>query len=205
METTQINYKTITFFLALLIMTYFIFQGCNDESNLQTKNDKYLKSNDSLNVLYQKGILETEKYERNIKQLNKDLLVAHNNSQIAETKYYDLKRAKDKPAYIEDLIACNDTVQKIHLYAVTKDSLCNNVILAKNIEIKNQATTISETNLQKNQYLGLLDLEKNAKNNLNFVIDNQKKEIRNEKLKKNIWKSAAVGLTGVILKIIIFK
>lgn len=205
METTQINLKTITFVVLLLTMIYFSFKGCNDKSRLQTNNEKYIKSNDSLNILYQKGILETEKYERNIKQLNADLLVAHNNSQVAETKYYNLKRAKDKPKYIENLSDCNDTIQSIHLYAITKDSLCNNVILAKNIEIKNQDLIIGQTNLQKKEYVGLLELEKNAKNNLNGIIDNQKKEIRNEKLKKNIWKLTSVGLTGVILKMIIFK
>lgn len=205
METTQINYKTITFFLAFIMMIYFSFKGCNDKSNLQTKNEKYLKSNDSLNVLYQKGVLKIEKNERNIQQLNKDLLVAHNNSQIAETKYYALKITKVQPKYIENLTDCNDTVQKIHSYAVTKDSLCNETIVAKNIEIKNQDSIIVETNQQKSQYIGLLVLEKNAKTNLNIIIDNNNKEIRNEKLKKNIWKLTSVGLAGVILKLIINK
>ncbi|MBC7494337.1 MAG: hypothetical protein H7221_04955 [Flavobacterium sp.] len=194
-----LNYKNIAFVLVMIIITFLLFKNCNDKSKYADRNDKYLKSNDSLNVLYQKGILETEKFERNIKQLNKDLLVAHNNSQVAETRYYQLQRFKAPPLYIENITDCNDTVQKIHLYAVTKDSLCTSVILAKNIEIKNQDSIITQSNLQKNKFIGLLELEKNAKNNLNGIIDNNKKEIRNEKNKKNFWKLTAVTISGLLI------
>ena len=199
MNTQTLNYKTIAIALTMLIITFLLFRNCNDKSKYASVTDKYLKQNDSLNKLYLAGIDKINKDEASITQLNKDLLVAQNKSQIAETKYYALQRSKQQPRYIENLTACNDTVQKIHLYALTKDSLCNDVILAKNNEIKNQDSIIEKTNSQKNQYIGLLALEKNAKSNLNSIIDVNKKEIRAEKNKKNFWKLTAVTLSGLLI------
>ena len=199
MNTQTINYKTIAIVLTMLIITFLLFRNCNNKSKYASVTDKYLKQNDSLNKLYLAGIDKINKDEASITQLNKDLLLAQNKSQIAETKYYSLQRSKEQPRYIENLTDCNDTVQKIHLYALTKDSLCNDVIFAKNNEIKNQDSIIKQTNSQKNQYIGLLALEKNAKTNLNGIIDNNKKEIRAEKNKKNFWKLTAVTISGLLI------
>ena len=199
MNTQTINYKTIAIVLTMLIITFLLFRNCNDKSKYASVTDKYLKQNDSLNKLYLAGIDKINKDEASINQLNKDLLVAQNKSQIAETKYYALQRLKQQPHYIENLTDCNDTVQKIHLYSLTKDSLCNDVIIAKNTEIKKQDSIIKQTNSQKNQYIGLLALEKNAKSNLNSIIDINKKEIRAEKNKKNFWKLTAVTVSGLLI------
>ena len=92
METTQINLKTVLFFMILMIMSFLLFRNCNDKSRFQVENKKYLKSNDSLNIVYQKSVLKVEKYERWLVELNKELLIAQNNSQVSETKYYALKK-----------------------------------------------------------------------------------------------------------------
>ncbi|MBC7493972.1 MAG: hypothetical protein H7221_03110 [Flavobacterium sp.] len=199
METKNINYKSVAIFLLMIIITFLLFKNCNDKSKFADKNDKFLKANDSIDKLYKKGIIEVGRYDLAIEQLHKELLTAHNNSQIAETKYYNLKRAKDKPVYIENIADCNDTVQKIHLYALTKDSLCTGVILAKNIEIKNQDSIISQSNNQKKQYVSLLELEKNSKSNLNAIIDNNNKEIRGQKNRKTFWKLVSIALSGLLV------
>ena len=51
----------------------------------------------------------------------------------------------------------------------------------------------------------MIDLKENANKNLENIIGNDKKEIRQEKSNKNFWKLASVGLAGVILKMVIFK
>lgn len=205
METTQINFKTITFFLTLIIISFFCFRNCSDKSRFEVQNSKYEKSNDSLRILEQKGQLKIEAYDRHLKQLSADLLVAQNNSQVSETKYYALKNKTVKPKYIENVVDCNDTIQNIYKYAVSKDSLCNVAIIDKNEVIQNQDTIIKTNVLEKQEYVGLLTLKDNANKNLESIIGNDKKEIRNQKLNKNIWKLTSVGLVGVILKMVIFK
>ena len=132
METTQINPKTILFFIGLIIVSFLCFRNCNDKSKFEIENNKYAKSNDSLNILFQKSVLEVERYERDLKKLNDELLIAQNNSQISETKYYALKNKTVKPKYVESIIDCNDTIQSIYKYALAKDSLCDIVITDKN-------------------------------------------------------------------------
>lgn len=205
METTQINPKTILFFIIIIILSFLCFRNCNDKSRFQIVNNKYAKSNDSLNILFQKAVLETERHERNLKILNKELLIAQNNSQVSETKYYALKNKALKPKYIENVVDCNDTIKSIYKYAVSKDSLCNIVITDKNIVIKQQDTIIKTNLVEKSELVGMIDLKENANKNLESIISNDKKEIKQEKNKKNLWKITSVGLTAVILKMIIFK
>jgi hypothetical protein len=205
MKTTQINLKTITFFLTLIIMSFLCFKNCSDKSRFEVQNSKYEKSNDSLRILEQKGILKIEAYDRRLKELSSELLIAQNNSQISETKYYALKNKTIKPKYIENVVDCNDTIQSIYKYAVAKDSLCNIAIIDKNKAIQKQDTIIKINVLEKQEYNGLLILKNNANTNLESIIKNDKKEISNQKLNKNIWKLTSVGLAGIILKLVIFK
>jgi len=205
METTQINPKTILFFILILVISLACFRNCNDKLRFQAENNKYAKSNDSLNILFQKSVLEVERYERNLKILNEELLIAQNNSQVSETKYYALKNKTIKPKYIDNVVDCNDTIQSIYKYAVSKDSLCNIVITDKNIVIKQQDTIIKTNLAEKRELVGMIDLKENANKNLESIVSNDKKQIRQEKNKKNLWKITSVGLAGVILKMIIFK
>jgi len=205
METTQINPKTILFFILILVISLACFRNCNDKLRFQAENNKYAKSNDSLNILFQKSVLEVERHERNLKILNEELLIAQNNSQVSETKYYALKNKTIKPKYIDNVVDCNDTIQSIYKYAVSKDSLCNIVITDKNIVIKQQDTIIKTNLAEKRELVGMIDLKENANKNLESIVSNDKKQIRQEKNKKNLWKITSVGLAGVILKMIIFK
>ncbi len=205
METTQINFKTITFFLALIIISFFCFRNCSDKSRFEVQNSKYEKSNDSLRILEQKGQLKIEAYDRHLKQLSAELLVAQNNSQVSETKYYALKNKTVKPKYIENIVDCNDTIQSIYKFSLAKDSLCGIAILDKNQVISKQDTIIKTNLLEKKELVSIIDLKENANKNLESIIVNDKKEIRQEKTNKNFWKLASVGLAGVILKRVIFK
>lgn len=205
METTEINPKTILYFIIITILISLCFRNCNDKSKFEIENNKYAKSNDSLNILFQKSVLEVERYERDLKKLNEELLIAQNNSQVSETKYYALKNKTIKPKYIDNVVDCNDTIQSIYKYAVSKDSLCNIVITDKNIVIKQQDTIIKTNLAEKRELVGMIDLKENANKNLESIVSNDKKQIRQEKNKKNLWKITSVGLAGVILKMIIFK
>lgn len=205
METTQINPKTILFFIVLVIISFLCFRNCNDKSVFQVENKRYEKSNDSLNILYQKAILKVEKYEMQLTNLNNELLVAQNNSQFSETKYNDLKSKTAKPRYIENIVYCNDTIQSIYKFSLAKDSLCGIAILDKNQVISKQDTIIKTNLLEKKELVSIIDLTENANKNLESIIVNDKKEIRQEKTNKNFWKLASVGLAGIILKMVIFK
>lgn len=205
METTEINPKTILYFIIITILISLCFRNCNDKSKFEIENNKYAKSNDSLNILFQKSVLEVERYERDLKKLNEELLIAQNNSQVSETKYYALKNKTIKPKYIDNVVDCNDTIQSIYKYAVSKDSLCNIVITDKNIVIKQQDTIIKTNLSEKKELVEMIDLKENANKNLESIISNDKKEIKQEKNKKNIWKTTSVGLALVVLKMIIFK
>lgn len=205
METTQINLKTILFFIILLVISLSCFRNCNDKLRFQSENNKYIKSNDSLNILFQKSVLEIEKNERKLKILNEELLIAQNNSQVSETKYYALKNKKIKPIYIDNLVDCNDTIQYIYKYSISKDSLCNLAIIDKNLVINKQDTIIKTNLTEKKELKDMIDLKENANKNLESIILQDKKEISQEKNKKNLWKITSIGLTGVILKMLIFK
>lgn len=205
METTQINLKTILFFIILLVISLACFRNCNDKLRFQAENNKYAKSNDSLNILFQKSVLEIEKNERKLKILNEELLIAQNNSQVSETKYYALKNKIIKPKYIDNLVDCNDTIQYIYKYSISKDSLCNLAIIDKNLVINKQDTIIKTNLIEKKELKDMIDLKENANKNLESIILQDKKEISQEKNKKNLWKITSIGLTGVILKMLIFK
>jgi hypothetical protein len=205
MQTTQINLKTITFFLALIVISFFCFRNCSDKSKFDVQNSKYEKSNDSLRILEQKAQLKIEAYDRHLKELSAELLVAQNNSQVSETKYYALKNKTVKPKYIENVVDCNDTIQSIYKYAVAKDSLCNIVIINKNEVIQKQDTIIKTNVLEKQEYVGLLSLKDNANKNLQNIIDNNKKKIKQQKLYKNFFKISTIVLSGIVLKTVIIK
>jgi len=205
METTQLNLKNIIIFLLLLIMTFLFFKGCGEKSNLQVKNDRYKKSNDSLNVVYQKTVLNIEKYERDIYILRNDLAKAKVDVKKVEVKYNSLKNKTVKPKYIELIADCNDTIQSIYKRSIEKDSLCDIVVEGKNFVIVKQDSIITLDSLAKKDLFKMVDIKSNENKNLESVVLNNKKEIRNEKVKKNFWKISSISLIGVILKMVIFK
>lgn len=205
MQTTQINPKTISFFILLLVVTFFCFRNCSDKSKMDIENSKYEKRNDSLRILEQKAELKIEAYERHLKDLNKKLFIAQNKSQISETKYYALKNKKVKPKYIENIVDCNDTIKTMYSYSILKDSLCDVVIQDKNDVIAKQDTIINVNLLEKKELFEVINLKYNSNKNLQFIIDNNKKEINQQKLYKNVWKISTIVLTGVVLKTVIIK
>lgn len=188
-------------FIAILILIIFSFFKRCDGNNTPIIDAKE-KSIDSLNILFQKSQLKVDKYESDIKSLNKELLIAQNNSQISETKYYELKNRKVKPIYIESVKDCNDTIQSMYNYSIQKDSLCNNVILAKNSVIKSQDTIIKVNDSIKKEHNFMIVNQGQEVKNLNEIIEIEQKELRKEKLIKNGYK---IGFVALLIKTLFFK
>jgi len=143
--------------------------------------------------------------ENKLVGLHSDLLLAQNRTQISETKLYNLQKKNNKPIYIENIKDCNDTIQKVYELSVLKDSACNVVISDKNVEIAKQDTIIKFQTEQKKNLLVAIEIKNGENQILNNINDNNKKQIRKEKLKKNFWKATAIGVGTYALKLIIFK
>ena len=191
---------TIAFIAIILIIIFSAFKGCN--KNTSSTIDVNQKSIDSLNVLFQKSQLKVDKYESDIKFLNKELLIAQNNSQVAETKYYELKNRKVKPIYIENISDCNDTIQTIYKYAIEKDSLCEKTIHSKNEVIRVQDAIIKENDSIKKEHKFMIVNQSKEVKNLNEIIEIEQKQLRKEKLIKNGYK---IGFVALLIKTLFFK
>lgn len=190
----------IAFATVLIIVIFTFFKACNYKEN--NTIDVKQKSIDSLNVLFQKAQLKVDKYEIDLKSLNKELILAKNKSQISETKYYELKNRKVKPIYIESVKDCNDTIQSMYNYSIQKDSLCNDVILAKNSVIKSQDTIIKVNDSIKKEHNFMIINQGQEVKNLNEIIELEQKEVRKQKLGKNAYK---IGFVALLIKTLFFK
>lgn len=191
---------TIAFIAIILIIIFSAFKGCN--KNTSSTIDVNQKSIDSLNILFQKSQLKVDKYESDLKYLNKELLIAQNNSQVAETKYYQLKNRKIKPTYIENVKDCNDTIQSIYKYSVEKDSLCKETIHGKNEVIRVQDIFIKVNDSIKKEHNFMIVNQGQEVKNLNEIIELEQKEVRKQKLGKNAYK---IGFVALLIKTLFFK
>jgi len=191
---------TIAFIAIILIIIFSAFKGCN--KNTSSTIDVNQKSIDSLNILFQKSQLKVDKYESDLKYLNKELLIAQNNSQVAETKYYELKNRKVKPIYIENISDCNDTIQTIYKYAIEKDSLCEKTIHSKNEVIRVQDIFIKVNDSIKKEHNFMIVNQGQEVKNLNEIIELEQKEVRKQKLGKNAYK---IGFVALLIKTLFFK
>jgi len=191
---------TIAFIAIILIIIFSAFKGCN--KNTSSTIDVNQKSIDSLNILFQKSQLKVDKYESDLKSLNKELLIAQNNSQITEAKYYELKNRKVKPIYIENISDCNDTIQTIYKYAIEKDSLCEKTIHSKNEVIRVQDIFIKVNDSIKKEHNFMIVNQGQEVKNLNEIIELEQKEVRKQKLGKNAYK---IGFVALLIKTLFFK
>ena len=191
---------TIAFIAIILIIIFSAFKGCNKDTS--STIDVNQKSIDSLNILFQKSQLKVDKYESDLKSLNKELLIAQNNSQITEAKYYELKNRKVKPIYIENISDCNDTIQTIYKYAIEKDSLCEKTIHSKNEVIRVQDIFIKVNDSIKKEHNFMIVNQGQEVKNLNEIIELEQKEVRKQKLGKNAYK---IGFVALLIKTLFFK
>lgn len=191
---------TIAFTAIILIIIFSAFKGCNKDTS--STIDVNQKSIDSLNILFQKSQLKVDKYESDLKSLNKELLIAQNNSQITEAKYYELKNRKVKPIYIENISDCNDTIQTIYKYAIEKDSLCEKTIHSKNEVIRVQDIFIKVNDSIKKEHNFMIVNQGQEVKNLNEIIELEQKEVRKQKLGKNAYK---IGFVALLIKTLFFK
>lgn len=191
---------TIAFIAIILIIIFSTFKGCN--KNTSSTIDANQKSIDSLNVLFQESESKIKSYESEIEVLNKDLVEAQNKAQISETKYFNLKRLKSKPIYVENVSDCNDTIQSIYKYAVEKDSVCIIAIHGKNEVIRVQDAIIKENDSIKKEHNFMIVNQGQEVKNLNDIIELEQKELRKEKLIKNGYK---IGFVALLIKMLFFK
>ena len=191
---------TIAFIAIILIIIFSAFKGCNNDTSEAI--DANQKTIDSLNILFQKSQLKVDKYENDLKSLNKELLVTQNKSQISEIKYYELKNRKVKPIYIENVKDCNDTIQSIYKYAVEKDSVCIVAIHGKNEVIRVQDAIIKENDSIKKEHKFMIVNQSKEVKNLNEIIEIEQKQLRKEKLIKNGYK---IGFVALLIKTLFFK
>lgn len=202
---TQITAKRFLFALIVVLILIFAFFKCNDTDKLDLENKKHEKTIDSLKSEHNKVMAKYNASEKELSILHNDLLSAQNRTQISETKLANLQRKTVKPQYIENVKDCNDTIQKVYELSVLKDSACNIVISDKNVEIAKQDTIIKFQTEQKKNLLVAIEIKNGENQILNNINDNNKKQIRKEKLKKNFWKATAIGVGTYALKLIIFK
>jgi hypothetical protein len=160
------------------------------------------KSIDSLNVLFQESESKIKSYESEIEVLNKDLVEAQNKAQISETKYFNLKRLKSKPIYVENVSDCNDTIQSIYKYAVEKDSVCIVAIHGKNEVIRVQDAIIKENDSIKKEHNFMIVNQGQEVKNLNEIIEIEQKQVRKESNIKNGYK---IGFVALLIKTLFFK
>lgn len=202
---TQITAKRFLFAIILVLVLIALFLKCNDTSKLDLENKKHEKTIDSLKTEHKKVMDKYNESEKQLSILHNDLLLAHNRTKVSETKLANLQKKNNKPQYIENVKDCNDTIQKVYELSVLKDSVCNEVILNKDVEIAKSDSIIKFQEGQKNDLLIANDLMVNANKNLEFINENKTKQIRKEKLKKNFWKATAIGVGTYTLKLLIFK
>lgn len=191
--------------IAIITICIFIIlslRNCNEEKHVSPEEIQHQKSIDSLNVLFKNSEIKIEKYESDQKQLNADFLIAQNKIQVAETRYFALKNKKTPPVYVESVSDCNDTIQSIYNYAITKDSLCNDVIVGKNEVIRVQDTIIKKSDSLSNELKYSLVLKNGEVQIKDHIIKVKNKEVKIEKRTKNIYK---IGLIASLIKIIFFK
>lgn len=205
MEKTALNVKTILIILLIGTLIFICFNKCDENRYLESKNQEFRKTVDSSMVESKKLIFKFNQAEKELKSLNADLLEAHNRAQVSETNLYALQRKTVKPIYIENIVECNDTIQSVYAFSIKKDSMCNVVIADKNYEIKKQDEVIKIQEVQKSDLLSANELTKNANKNLEFIIINDKKQIKKERLKKNLWKIATIGVSGALITTVIIK
>ncbi len=191
--------------IAIITICIFIIlslRNCKEEKHVSNEEIQHQKSIDSLNVLFQKSALKVDKYESEIKVLNTDLVKAQNKTQIAETNYFALKNKKTPPVYIESVSDCNDTIQSMYNYVITKDSLCNDVIVGKNEVIRVQDTIIKKTDSTSNELKKMIVFKIEEVEDKNGIIKIREKEIKNQKFNKNAYK---IGFVALLIKTIFFR
>ena len=116
--------------------------------------------------------------------------------------YFNLKRLKSKPIYVENLSDCNDTIQSIYKYAVEKDSVCIVAIHGKNEVIRVQDAIIKENDSIKKEHKFMIVNQSKEVKNLNEIIEIEQKQLRKEKLIKNGYK---IGFVALLIKTLFFK
>jgi hypothetical protein len=190
--------------IAIAIIIILSLRQCKDSSpKLAIKPLE--KSNDSLRILDQKAKVKIANYEKEIERISTNALILENKAQVSETKYYELKKLKNKPVYITNIADCNDTIRYIYKYSMLKDSLCNEAIIDKNENLQIQDTLIKIYKGEKRELLSMVDSKTAENKNLNSIIGIEKKEVSKQKLGKNFYKITTIGLLGLVLKMILFK
>ena len=198
------DYLLIISIVAIIVIIFVsLFRSCEITEPSLIK--RYESENDSLANIVKNSKMKIVEYDNEIKELYANLLIAQNDSQISETKYFALKNKKVKPIYIESIIDCNDTVQSLYKYSIVKDSLCKVAILDKNKVISVQDSTYKHQEKENKELKGIVLKEEVQNKNLNEIITIEQKEVRKEKLNKNIYKLTTLGLAGLILKILLFR
>ena len=184
--------------IAILILFAFIFftKKCTNEIKGffgESKEIDLRYSNDSIRIQFEKQKILSEKLELALEIANKELLVAQNNSQVSETKLYNLQNKFKRPAYVPELQPCNDSIQVQYKYSIQKDSACNETIAFKNTEIDKlniKVYILDTTKANLTDFVKTMEAEKNF----------DKKVVQVEKSKKTFWQYT----TGVLAVVSIF-
>lgn len=181
-------------FIILFVFIFFTRKCTNEIKSFfgELKEVDLRYSNDSIRIVFEKQKLLSEKLEIALEIANKELLVAQNNSQVSETKLYNLQKKSKRPEYINELQPCNDSIQIIYEYSVLKDSACNLALSDKNVQIEKLDTIVK---IQETEKANLTDFVKNLETER--IID--KKQNFVEKKKKTFWQVVSVTLTAIAL------
>lgn len=194
--------KKIVLGILLGFLVVFIFKSCNPQpapaGQTMSKNE----------ITKQKEISENYKFKYEILEIENAKLIQQKDSlkaaaELSKKNYFQLKHTK--PKYIETVTDCNDTLQAVYTFAVKKDSACNVAIQNLDNVIFTQDSIKDIDDIQKKLLLNSILVKDNLLRNEEKNVQNLTESVKNEKLKKNIWKSATIGAVIIIGKLVLFK
>ena len=196
-NTTQGGIQTFLFVI-LIFGLIFCMLKCNEKTyQLDSKEINLRQSIDSSRIEFEKLKIVQEKLQLDLDIANKELLIAHNNSQISETKLYNLQKKSKQPIYVPEIKPCNDSLQSLYNFSVKKDSACNSVISNKNIELNKKDTIINIQNKEKTVLTNSVKNQEFDNKKLNDIVEIKDKLYIQEKKKRTFWEW--IAYSGYVL------
>jgi hypothetical protein len=185
--------------ILIVILVFCLIKSCNNQPTVQGKS--YKKEKDSLQKSNEFLEFQINGLAQENSQIIDSLKKFVKQSKITENKLYQLqKKTTIQPAYVDNVIDCNDTIKSIYYIGTIKDSLCNAVISDKNTIISKKDKIIFTDSLQKNFLNKIIDNKNLTIQTEELAIKNEIKKTKSESRKKTFWQIVAGVLT--ILKFI---
>ena len=200
-----LNFKRAIWISIVSYLIIMLFHKCDGWGmNTDIATDTFSKNE----IAKQKEIANNYKFQFDILEIENAKLIQEKDSlkavaELAKNNYYQLKRTK--PKYIENVIDCNDTLQAVYTFAVKKDSACNVAIQNLDNVIFTQDSIKDIDDAQKKLLLNSILVKDNLLRNEEKNTQNLTESVKNEKSKKNLWKTATLGAVIIIGKFVLFK